>query len=315
MTGAATFVIIAAISGIEVGIPRPLMMSMIAVIGIMAGSNFTPEFFTVILQLLPSLAGMTAAILSMHGLVYIYFRKIAGYDHATAFFTGAPGGLTEMMLVGERYGAHTPTLVLTHTVRILVIVFTIPFLMRIFYGALGSPLTSGVKNFNFGSIEVVMVILCFFAGFAARRLRVPAGWFIGPLIVSALFHITELSGAKVPPVIVAIAQLVIGTALGSRLSGVNIRAVSTTLKHAVITALIMAFTAYFLSCMIALAQIGSFDELLLSYGPGGVPEMTIAAISMNIDPTIVATHHVVRLIVVLTVLPLIFRLFLFRKFE
>ena len=33
----------------------------------------------------------------------LYFRRLAGYDRTTAFFSATPGGLSEMILVGSRF--------------------------------------------------------------------------------------------------------------------------------------------------------------------------------------------------------------------
>jgi len=45
--------------------------------------------------------------------------------------------------------------------------------------------------------------------------------------------------------------------------------------------------------------------LILALSPGGFAEMTLAALSMNIDPAFVTTHHGLRLLVIVFILPIV----------
>ena len=48
-----------------------------------------------------------------------------------------------------------------------------------------------------------------------------------------------------------------------------------------------------------------FEALILALSPGGFAEMTLAALSMNIDPAFVTTHHGLRLLVIVFILPIV----------
>ena len=48
--------------------------------------------------------------------------------------------------------------------------------------------------------------------------------------------------------------------------------------------------------------------LVLALGPGGIAEMGLVAVAMGIDPLFVATHHVIRIGLVVLMAPPLFRL-------
>ena len=48
--------------------------------------------------------------------------------------------------------------------------------------------------------------------------------------------------------------------------------------------------------------------LLLAYSPGGITEMTLLALSLDLDAAFVATHHVIRISLLVLCIPALFRL-------
>src|SRR3546814_5702401 len=60
-------------------------------------------------------------------------------DSVTAFFSAAPGGLSEMVVVGSQFGGDERIISLTHTSRILLVVLALPFLMQILFGYTPGP--------------------------------------------------------------------------------------------------------------------------------------------------------------------------------
>ena len=49
-------------------------------------------------------------------------------------------------------------------------------------------------------------------------------------------------------------------------------------------------------------------DLILALAPGGLAEMCLVAVALNVDPAFVATMHIIRLILVVVAAPLLFRL-------
>ncbi len=60
----------------------------------------------------------------------------------------------------------------------------------------------------------------------------------------------------------------------------------------------------------ALAQVTGLPvvALVLAFSPGGLAEMSLIAIAIGADAAFVATHHVVRIFMIVVIAPLAFRL-------
>lgn len=52
----------------------------------------------------------------------------------------------------------------------------------------------------------------------------------------------------------------------------------------------------------------AFPALLLAFTPGGLAEMSLVALALDIDTAFVATHNVARIALIVTLAPLFFRL-------
>jgi uncharacterized membrane protein AbrB (regulator of aidB expression) len=51
-----------------------------------------------------------------------------------------------------------------------------------------------------------------------------------------------------------------------------------------------------------------FAAALLAFSPGGLAEMSLIALSMNVDAAYVSSHHIVRIFMIVLAAPLLFRL-------
>ena len=61
---------------------------------------------------------------------------------------------------------------------------------------------------------------------------------------------------------------------------------------------------------IGLAQVTGLPvvPLMLAFSPGGLAEMSLIAIAIGADAAFVATHHIVRIFLVIVIAPLAFKL-------
>src|SRR5690606_33315931 len=117
-----------------------------------------------------------------------------------------------------------------------------------------------------------------------------------------------LTDGMLPPAIVAIAQLVVGAAIGSRFGGIHPKRLLTLFGHALLlTALLLALDIGFAFALSALTALPVAD-LVLAYAPGGLSEMSLVALALGADAAFVSTHHIVRIILIVTLAPVVFRL-------
>jgi len=126
MLGSMVAVTVAALSGVAVRLPSWIRSTMITVIGVMLGASFSPDSIARMGQWLVTLAGLAACSLALGLVGWVWFRHVAKFDPVTAYFSAAPGGLNEMVLVGGAMGGDDRTIALVHATRVFLVVFTIP---------------------------------------------------------------------------------------------------------------------------------------------------------------------------------------------
>lgn len=311
MLGAAFLTTIAALSGVPVAIPSRLRNLMFVVLGVLLGSSFTPEVLETADRWLVSLAGILVYVVVVAGVVAGLLHRFAGYDLVTAYFAGTPGGLAEMTLIGGAMGGDTRTIALVHALRIVVIVFAVAFGFRLLAGYV--PEQRAAQYVAFAAvppIDFLILLACAVLGAViAPWLRLPAAPLLGPMILSAAVHLTGLTETPPPSVLVAAAQVVVGGAIGCRFVGTPVWQILRTMVAALGgSGLMLAATVGFAAALAPLAGL-SFPALVLAFAPGGLAEMAVIALALGIDTAFVSTHNVVRVLAILVLAPIVFRLF------
>lgn len=310
MIGAMSATTAAAALGLPVAMPIGFRHFMVAVLGVMLGSGFSPEMLDRIGDWALSLAMLALYAAAAGGAGLFYFRRICGYDPVTAYFSAMPGGLSEMILVGTEMGGDARIISLTHAARVMLVVLALPFAfqMMIGYDPAARP-PAGLPLAEVSGADLAVLTACGALGYTlARALRLPAAAVVGPMILSALVHILGWTSAKPPFELVAAAQVVVGTAIGCRFAGVTARLLLRTAAAAAGgTAVLLSATLAF---AFALAQVTGLPvvALTLAFSPGGLAEMSLIAIAIGADAAFVATHHVVRIFMIVVFAPLAFKL-------
>ncbi len=308
LIGAMVVTTVAAMSGAALTGPGRLRNLMIGVLGIMLGSAFTPDALGNINQWLGSLSVLIGFIVLVVILNALYLVRWGGFDPVTAYFSATPGGLATMVALGSDMGGDERKIALVHSVRIMLTVLIIPFWFRFFQGYAPGSAPSMGSMAELAGADMVILVLCALGWPLARLLRLPAAPLLGPLVVSAAVHLGGLTAAKPPSEIVNLAQVVIGAGIGCRFVGVRVRQVAGTLISSAVATLIMLGLAVVAALGLEAALGLPFPALWLAFAPGGLAEMTLISLAMGIDTAFVSTHHLVRVLFMVTAAPLVFGL-------
>ena len=120
-------------------------------IGLTIGSAFTPK----VLSLIPTYMFSILLVIPFTILTIIfgtyYYHKILKYDLKTSYLGSMPGGVIEMVIIGEEIGANTSKITLMQSSRLFFVVVSLPFIIQyIFHIDISGNklLTTSIKNFN-----------------------------------------------------------------------------------------------------------------------------------------------------------------------
>lgn len=298
MLGAMTAALIASLSAAPVAAPAAARRPMSAIIGVMLGSSFTPQLLATLPTWIIPILGLLLLISASGLLGTLYYKRLAGYDLKTAYFSAMPGGLAEMLLLGEHYGADTRRIALVHGSRIFLVVMTLPFLVEWISGE--SLAASATRPSTPLEITAAMWLAATAIGgvVLGRLFRLPAYFLLGPMLISMAIHALGLSDFQPPLLLVNAAQVVVGTTVGCQFIGVAPRAVAKVLALSVGYVGILLSLTLIAAGTVSILTSQSIVALLLAYAAGGVAETGLIAMTLGIEVTMVTAHHVMRIVVI-----------------
>lgn len=305
MLGAMFASFVAVIVKLPLHGPGALRPYIIPVIGVMLGSGFDTQTFAHLAEWMLSLLGLIAYIAVAAALVVPLYIKIGRLDPVTAFFSAMPGGLNEMTVIGGELGGDERRIILSHAARIVVSVSMIAIYFRLFlgYDVSSTALPKGTEA-TLDLISGAILLGCAVLGtIGGKALKLPAPGLLGPLILSAVAHMTGLSHAAPPPILVIFSQIILGTMMGCRFMGASPRLIVETLVlSALATALMLGVSLVFAVGLHSYFN-QTTEQVLLAYAPGGLTEMSLVAIAMDADVAYIALHHLARIVVLIAIAP------------
>lgn len=290
--------------GLTAAFPMTARLVCVPIIGVLIGSAFTPDVLGAMPGWWPGLLAVALFVPLAHAANYALFRKVGRLDHGTAFFAAMPGGLIEAIELARGSAAHIPTVTVLQFARIAVVVTTVPLVFAAVEGrAVGSAAGESMGGAGWLTpFDAAILIACAVVGFfGARAIRMPAGQILGPMIATAVAHGTGLTAAAPPALVVSIAQLVIGITLGLRFQGLGSRDLLRFFGLSALSIAMMMALGVLLALPVIWAGSATMALMVLSLAPGGVVEMGLIALSLQASPIFVTAHHLVRIVLTVTV--------------
>ncbi|WP_058248828.1 AbrB family transcriptional regulator [Tropicibacter naphthalenivorans] len=291
----------AALMGAPVIGPNFLRPIALPALGVVLGAAFLPEIFANLRQWALPLGLIPVFILISTFVNYVFFRRIAREDAITAYLSSVPGGLTDMILLGEAYGGNTRQIALAHSMRVMVSVLAIAFVVVWHSGSVGQGAPRPVTHLgDVGLRDGAVLLACAVLGpWVAKALRIPAGLMLGALLLSAVAHLTGVTRAPVPTVVSLGAQLVLGTSVGARFAGVTFGSAARSMGFGLASSLVSLVVSAAMA-LVPVWLVGlDYFEALLGYAPGGMMEMSLLALAINQSVAYVTVAHIIRYVLVM----------------
>ena len=221
-----------------------------------------------------------------------------GFDPVSAWFGASPGAMTAMILLGERCGGDPQRIAIAQSLRIVLVILFLPPLFWAFEGGEGTlgPAESALTD---GWLLLAIPLLLPLG----KWLRLPSPALLAPLLATALLSGLDVASLALPSWGMNLMLWVLGSAIGSRFQGMTRRLLGRYLwQSGVATLLALIVLAVFAELIHQTVGVGR-DVALLALAPGGIGEMAILAVALNIDPVFVAFHHLLRMVTLMIVAP------------
>lgn len=239
-----------------------------------------------------------AAVTIMAAAVAVWWMRKGGEDGATAFFASMPGGSAEMVNLGARNGALLHRVAAAQTLRVVLVVLTIPALFKLLYGQADlAATTDGVVH------PLWLAAMLLLGGGLALLLqwrRKPNPWLFGPLFVSAALCSMADLNLSLPNGASEFGQLMIGSSLGCYFDRTFFKGASRFMMRSMSSTVLMSATAMAFAAGLGWLAGADYRSLTLGMMLGGIAEMSLTAEMLKLAVPLVTAMQTLRLLVVMT---------------
>lgn len=300
MLGPMVACTIGALARLPVKSPMRLRPFVIPVIGVLLGSRISADVIADAADWWPAFALLLPFLVVTAGVSYVYFRRLGRYDRPTAYFAAMPGGLTDMIIAGTEVGGDERRISLAHATRILIVVIGVVLFYGAFLGVSQEETARGWVGLNALTVmDWLLLALCAAIGAPLGAwLRLPAAAIMGPMVLSGILHMTEVVTVAPPNLVVIVSLVVMGTTIGCRFAGADLREVGRDLGLGAGSAVLMIGLAVGFAVLAGWSVGLPVSAAFLAYAPGGLTEMSLLALAIGQDVTFVTVMHLARIIAV-----------------
>jgi len=286
------------------GVPQHWRFVMIPIVGVAIGASFTPDLAAQAFRWWPAILALLVYVPLTHAIAFAIYRRAGGIDLPTSYFGAMPGGYIEALEMGEAARADMQMLIMLQFLRLILCIVLVPIVFALLTGQMvgsGQGLARPGSEVPIGLWDAgVLAGAAGLGWWGASRLHFPAAVLSGPLALSALAHMLGLTAATPPDWMILTAQWVVGTALGTRFAGMAPRKLGLALRVASVNTV----AAFAVAGGVGLVLTGWIGEpvtaVILAFAPGGISEMALVALSLQLSAVFVTLVHLVR--IVLTVI-------------
>ena len=294
MLGALVAAAAARLAGIPVVASRRLRNFGALVIGCALGLYFTPATAERLAHDALLAAVMALATIAAGLALSPVMARVGGMDRRTALFASVPGGVADMAILGESYGAKPAAIAAAQLLRLVGTVVMVPAGLALLGGLHRDAAERSILPFDLGGL-VLLVALGGVGTWALTRLGVRNAWLLGGLAVSLGFTATSHALSGVPNWVVAGAQVFMGAQLGTQFERATFVGGRRLLFAATLNIVLLMLACALIGAVLSWASGTSPGTAVLATAPGGVAEMSITARAMSLDVAMVAAFHIVRI--------------------
>ncbi|MCJ8322821.1 MAG: AbrB family transcriptional regulator [Rhizobiales bacterium] len=304
LVGPTIVITLISLLGVATKVDIPLRNLCFIFIGISMGSGATPDIIASLIQWPISFLGLAVCIIIiMLGGAHL-LRKLFQYRKKTALLASTPGHLSFVLALSEDTGGETQKIALVQSMRVLALIILVPVFLQ--FLDMDLPSLNVVQNIMGYQTTIILGLLAVALGYVFKKIRLPAAYLISGMVISTLLHVTNLVDGNLSQWVLVPSFVIMGSLVGTRFSGVKWETIKNSMGPGAVNILFAFIIAALGAYLVAQITGLPFAQILLSFAPGGVEAMIAMSILLNIDPTFVAAHHLIRLFFLATIVPFLF---------
>lgn len=290
----------------------PFLSAAQAVIGTMLGSVFQPGVLPAITGHLPELAGILVVTIGVSLLSGLVIGRASPVSRESATLGTLPGGASAMISMSIDAGADTRTVALMQYLRVVIVVLSASLVARVLAGPALSNIPSGSAAPGSSAPAlwpgyVLAPVVAIVGSWAGRKLRLPTGAFLGPIILALLCSAFNLFTPVWPAVVPQMAYVVIGFYVGFLFDKESLlqagKLIPLMIANTVFLIAVCAATGLLFARIVGASPLTGY----LATSPGGMDSIAIIAIGGGADISLVLSVQTLRLFTIVFTGPWIAR--------
>ena len=281
-------------------------------VGLAVGLQLTPPVLLFLWQDFWLIVGAGVITVLLGIPMALLLHRISKEDAKTCYFSAVPGGLSEMAVLGARYGAQVEPIAIAQTIRLAIVVIIIPptlGLLGITGDALNAPSQAITVSWP---TTLLWVAVAMSASAFLSLLKASNAWILGGLLVGLGIALIQQIPLALPVLMVNLAQFLLGMGLGVMFKHEFMTKAPRFIRAAALIVAILMTIAVVFAALIAQLTQHEFGTLLLAFAPAGVTEMVLTAKELGFEAPMITAIHLARILLIVLFAALLFRLTLGR---
>lgn len=304
LTGPAILIAVLSLFGLGFAITPMVRDAVFLLIGIAIGAGVDAQATAAFLRWPLAFLVLGVMLLSsMYASRQLLVRGF-GYGPRSAVLSATPGHLSFVLAMGSALNVDVSQIAVVQSVRLFSLTLFVPFAALAFGIDVNAlPVAPGQPM---STVHLIILILTGLGlGLGLKRINIPAPLLIGGLVVSSVAHISGLTPGILDWRISLLAFAAIGTLIGTRFSGVSLKALKSNLLAGLATTGVAIAFATTAAVPVAWLLTMPLPHVLVAFAPGGLETMIAMGAVMGANPGFVAAAHVARLLMLTVFVPLL----------
>lgn len=293
-----------AAGGLRVRFPLPAFVVAQGVVGCLV-AKMVP--LTIVGDVLDHWLMFSAGVLfvvAASSLLGWWMTRLQVLPGTTALWGTSPGAASVMTVMAESYGADIRLVAVMQYLRVVLVAACAALVARLFgvSSAAGAAPIVWFPPVDWPSLAGTLAV-AIGGPLIARRLRLPAGAFLVPMVVGIVLSHYDLLRIELPTWLLALSYALIGWNVGLRFTRPLLIHAARALPRIVAATLVLIGLC---GLVAALLVWGAGVDPLTAYlatSPGGSDSIAIIAASTNVDVSFVMAMQTVRMIAVIILAP------------
>ncbi|WFN54582.1 AbrB family transcriptional regulator [Dickeya lacustris] len=295
------------LKGATIRVPRPLFYASNAVLGCLVAQSLSLSILTPLVNEWPLVVFVLLSTLVASGLSGWLLMRYSELPGTTGTWGASPGGASAMVAMAADFGADVRLVAFMQYLRVVMVTAAAAVVAR---AGLGTGAQAGSELAWFPALDwhfPATLVVAFSAAWLGRRLRIPSGQLLGPMIIGSMLHSSGTLTLQTPEWLLALAYALIGWSVGLAFTRpvflLALRTLPKMMASIVVLMLLCGGMALMLTHLLSVDILTAY----LATSPGGLDSIAIIAAGSRVDIAFVIAMQTLRLLSTLIFSPMLSR--------